>query len=112
MTKQHPTKIAVVRCASSLKPALEWAALRLSTRENRTLRYMIKTLRYSFFLLVVAALEEECTVDRFPKKQYLDFVHLSSCMLMKDTYPKCPNLDCIKKTIQDAGINVFEGTHH
>jgi len=46
------------------------------------------------------------------KKYGLDAVHLSSCMLMEDTYPKCPNLDKIKKTIQDAGIQVVEGTHH
>jgi len=46
------------------------------------------------------------------KKHDLDVVHLSSCMLMEDTYPKCPNLDIIKKTIQDAGIKVVEGTHH
>jgi predicted metal-binding protein len=46
------------------------------------------------------------------KKHGLDTVHLSSCMLMEDTYPKCPHLDSIKKTIQDAGIKVVEGTHH
>jgi len=47
------------------------------------------------------------------KKHGLDAVHLSSCMLLMDgTYPKCPNLDSIKKTIQDAGIKVVEGTHH
>ncbi|AKB31801.1 hypothetical protein MSSIH_1111 [Methanosarcina siciliae HI350] len=46
-------------------------------------------------------------------KQYeLDAVHLSSCMLMEDSYPKCPHLDTIRKTIQDAGIKVVEGTHH
>jgi predicted metal-binding protein len=33
-------------------------------------------------------------------------------MLMEDTYPKCPNLDSIKKAIPDAGIEVVEGTHH
>jgi len=46
------------------------------------------------------------------KKHGLDIVHLSSCMLMEDTYPKCPNLDSIKRTIQDAEIEVVEGTYH
>jgi predicted metal-binding protein len=45
-------------------------------------------------------------------KHGLDVVHLSSCMLMEDAYPKCPNLDSIRKTIKDAGIEVVEGTHH
>lgn len=45
-------------------------------------------------------------------KHGLDVVHLSSGMLMEDAYPKCPNLDSIRKTIKDAGIEVVEGTHH
>ena len=30
---------------------------------------------------------------------------------MKD-YPECPHIDSIKKTIEDAGIRIVEGTHH
>ena len=45
------------------------------------------------------------------KKHDLDVIHLSSCMQMKN-YPKCPHIDTIKKTIQDAGIEIVEGTHH
>ncbi len=56
--------------------------------------------------------QESVPSGKCSQKYGLDVVHLSSCMLMEDTYPKCPNLDSIKKTIQDAGIKVIEGTHH
>ena len=41
----------------------------------------------------------------------VDVIHLSSCMQMEN-YPKCPHIDEIKKTVQDAGIKLVEGTHH
>ncbi len=46
------------------------------------------------------------------KKHGLDTVHLSSCMLMEGNYPRCPNLEAIKKTITNKGIKIVEGTHH
>jgi len=46
------------------------------------------------------------------KKHEPDVVHLSSCMLMEGFYPRCPHLDTIRKTVQDAGIEIVEGTHH
>lgn len=42
----------------------------------------------------------------------LDVVHLSSCMLMDDEYPKCPFRNQIKRTIEAKGVKVVEGTHH
>lgn len=45
-------------------------------------------------------------------KHGLTTVHLSSCMLMEDGYPKCPHLDEIKTTLQKSGLKIVEGTHH
>lgn len=45
------------------------------------------------------------------KKLGLDVIHFRSCMQMED-YQKCPHIDSIKKTIEDAGIRIFEGTYH
>lgn len=42
----------------------------------------------------------------------LDVVHLSSCMMMEDEYPKCPFKNQIKRTIEEKGVKVVEGTHH
>lgn len=45
-------------------------------------------------------------------KHGLTTVHLSSCMLMEEDYPKCPHLDEIKNTLQKNRLRVVEGTHH
>ncbi|HID27153.1 MAG TPA: CGGC domain-containing protein [Methanosarcinales archaeon] len=45
------------------------------------------------------------------KKHNLDVVHLSSCILMEDSYPKCPNKENMKKSIEKLGVRVVEGTH-
>lgn len=39
-------------------------------------------------------------------------VHLSSCMLLDSDYPRCPHVNEIKKSIENKGIKVVEGTHH
>ncbi len=46
------------------------------------------------------------------QKHDVDVVHLSSCMLMDTSYPKCPHIDGIKQMILKKGIKVVEGTHH
>lgn len=46
------------------------------------------------------------------KKYGVDAVHLSSCMLMEKPFVKCPHKADIKKSIEDLGIKVVEGTHH
>ncbi len=45
-------------------------------------------------------------------KHGVDAVHLSSCMLTENSYPKCPHLDEIRQTILKKGVKVIEGTHH
>lgn len=39
-------------------------------------------------------------------------IHLASCMLFEDDYPKCPFKEIIKKDIEKQGVEVVEGTHH
>ena len=97
----------------SRRLALEWAALKLSTKESPTLRHTVTdTQIIAFFTCGGCSGRRVYRLVNALKKHGLDAVHLSSCMLMEDTYPKCPNLDSIKKTIQDAGIEIVEGTHH
>lgn len=45
-------------------------------------------------------------------KHDIDVIHLSSCMLMESSYPKCPHIDGIKQMIAKKGVKVIEGTHH
>lgn len=45
-------------------------------------------------------------------KYDLDVVHLSSCMLLEDDYPKCPHVHQIRKSIESKGVKVVNGTHH
>lgn len=42
----------------------------------------------------------------------LDVVHLSSCMMLEDDYPRCPHKEQIKGNIEKKGVRVIEGTHH
>lgn len=46
------------------------------------------------------------------QKSGLTTIHLSSCMLLVDEYPRCPHLAEIKETISKQGIKIVEGTHH
>lgn len=45
-------------------------------------------------------------------KHGLDVVHLSSCMMLDEDYPKCPFVNQIKRSIESKGIKVITGTHH
>jgi predicted metal-binding protein len=42
----------------------------------------------------------------------VDYVHLSSCMMMEGNYPPCPHKTVIKEKIEKMGFKVVEGTHH
>ncbi len=44
--------------------------------------------------------------------QGLSVVHLSSCMMLEDDYPRCPHKEEIKRIIEKKGVRVVEGTHH
>lgn len=46
------------------------------------------------------------------QKHGVDVIHLSSCMLMESSYPRCPHIEGIKQMILKKGVKVAEGTHH
>jgi predicted metal-binding protein len=113
MTKQSPTKIAVVRCDIVSEACSGVGCFKaFNERKSHFETYDKNAQIIAFFTCGGCSGRRVYRLIDSLKKQDLDFVHLSSCMLMKDNYPKCPNLDSIKKTIQDAGIEVVEGTHH
>ncbi|AKB48164.1 hypothetical protein MSKOL_2387 [Methanosarcina sp. Kolksee] len=108
-----PTKIAVVRCdiVSETCPGVGCFKA-FNERKSHFEAYDENTQMIAFFTCGGCSGRRVYRLVNTLKKHGLDAVHLSSCMLMEDTYPKCSNLDSIKKTIQDAGIQVVEGTHH
>ena len=114
MTEESkPTKIAVVRCdiVSETCPGVGCFKA-FNEREASFEPYDSGTEMIAFFTCGGCSGRRIYRLVNTLKKHGLDAVHLSSCMLMEDTYPKCPNLDSIRKTLQDAGIKVVEGTHH
>jgi predicted metal-binding protein len=108
-----PTKIAVVRCeiVSEACPGVGCFKA-FNERKSHFETYDKGTQMIAFFTCGGCSGRRVYRLINALKKHSLDAVHLSSCMLMEDSYPKCPNLDNIKKTIQNAGIKVVEGTHH
>ena len=110
-TKSH--KIAVVRCdlVSETCPGVGCFKA-FNERKSCFEAYGTDTQIIAFFTCGGCSGRRVYRLVNALKKHGLDAVHLSSCMLMENTYPKCPNLDSIKKTIQDAGIKIVEGTHH
>ena len=111
--KAKPTKIAVVRCdiVSEACPGVGCFKA-FNERKSHFEAYDEDTQMIAFFTCGGCSGRRVYRLVNALKKHGLDAVHLSSCILMEDTYPKCSNLDNIKKTIQDAGIKVVEGTHH
>ncbi len=111
--KTKPTKIAVLRCdiVSEACPGVGCFKA-FNERKSHFETYNENVQLIAFFTCGGCSGRRVYRLVNALKKYDLDVVHLSSCMLMEDTYPKCPNLDSIKKTIKDAGIKVVEGTHH
>ena len=111
--KINPIKIAVIRCdiVSETCPGVGCFKA-FNERTSYFEPYDKNVQMIAFFTCGGCSGRRVYRLINALKKHSLDTVHLSSCMLMEDTYPKCPNLDSIKKTILDAGIKVIEGTHH
>ena len=114
MTEEYkPTKMAVVRCeiVSETCPGVGCFKA-FNERKSSFEPYDCEAEMIAFFTCGGCSGRRIYRLVNALKKHGLDAVHLSSCMLMEDTYPKCPNLDSIRKTLQNAGIKVVEGTHH
>ncbi len=114
MTEEaKPTKIAVVRCEIVSETCPGVGCFKAFNERKASFEpYDSRTEMIAFFTCGGCSGRRIYRLVNALKKHGLDAVHLSSCMLMEDTYPKCPNLDSIRKTLQDAGIKVVEGTHH
>ncbi|HIH93117.1 TPA: CGGC domain-containing protein [Methanosarcina acetivorans] len=108
-----PTKIAVVRCdiVSETCPGVGCFKA-FNERKSHFEAYGKDAQIIAFFTCGGCSGRRVYRLLKALKQYELDAVHLSSCMLMEDSYPKCPHLDTIRKTIRDAGIKVVEGTHH
>jgi len=108
-----PTKIAVIRCdiVSETCPGVGCFKA-FNERKSHFEVYDKDAQIIAFFTCGGCSGRRVYRLLKALKPYELDAVHLSSCMLMEDSYPKCPHLDTIRKTIQDAGIKVIEGTHH
>jgi predicted metal-binding protein len=111
--KTNPTKIAVVRCdiVSEACPGVGCFKA-FNDIKSHFETYDKKAQVIAFFTCGGCSGRRVYRLISALKKHDPDVVHLSSCMLMENTYPKCPNLDSIRKTIQDAGIGIVEGTHY
>jgi predicted metal-binding protein len=114
MTEETSSKkIAVVRCDTISEACPGVGCFKaFNERKSHFEAYDKNTQIIAFFTCGGCSGRRVYRLVNTLKKHCLDVVHLSSCMLMEDTYPKCPNLDSIRKTIKDAGIEVVEGTHH
>ncbi|HIH75637.1 MAG TPA: CGGC domain-containing protein [Methanosarcina sp.] len=108
-----PVKVAVVRCdiVSEACPGVGCFKA-FNERKSHFKAYGEEAQIIAFFTCGGCSGRRVYRLLKALKSHDLDVVHLSSCMLMQDSYPKCPNLDAIRKTIQDAGIKIVEGTHH
>ena len=111
--KSKPIKIAVVRCdiVSEACPGVGCFKA-FNERKSHFEEYDEEAQMIAFFTCGGCSGRRVYRLLNALKKYDLDVVHISSCMLMEDSYPKCPHIDTIRKTIQDAGIKVVEGTHH
>jgi predicted metal-binding protein len=98
--KTKPTKIAVVRCdiVSEACPGVGCFKA-FNERKSHFEAYAEDTQMIAFFTCGSCSGRRVYRLVNALKKYGLDVTHLSSCMLMEDTYPKCPNLDSIKKTL-------------
>ncbi len=115
MTEEtKPIKIAVIRCdiVSEACPPGVGCFKAFNEKKSYFKEYDEKAQMIAFFTCGGCSGRRVYRLLKALKKHNPDVVHLSSCMLMEDSYPRCPNIDTIRKTIQDAGIKVVEGTHH
>nr|WP_048136133.1 CGGC domain-containing protein [Methanolobus tindarius] len=107
-----PTKIAVIRCdiVSEACPGVG-CFMAFNKRSMHFKEYDENAEMVAFFTCGGCSGRRVYRLLKSLKKRGVDVIHLSSCMQMEN-YPKCPHIDEIKKTVEDAGIRLIEGTHH
>lgn len=107
------TKIAVVRCEAVSEVCPGVACLKaFNSRKLAFAEYGPDAQIIGFFTCGGCPGRRAVRLVEKLLPHGLDVVHLSSCMMLDDDYPRCPNRKSIKKAIIQKGIRVIEGTHH
>lgn len=107
------TRIAIVRCeiVSEVCPGV--ACLKsFNRRENHFSEYGPDTELVGFFTCGGCPGRRIFRLVDSLLRYGVDVIHLSSCMLLEDDYPRCPYVKQIKKMLENKGVRVVEGTHH
>jgi len=107
------TRIAVVRCETVSEVCPGVACFKaFNTRRQQFKDYDAQTEIIGFFTCGGCPGRRISRLVESLKKHKVDVVHLSSCMLLEEEYPKCPHINEIINTITGKGIKVVKGTHH
>jgi predicted metal-binding protein len=111
--KVNPQKIAVIRCDIISENCPGVGCLKaFNERRSSFKQYDQDAQIIAFFTCGGCSGRRTYHLIDTLKKYDVDIVHLSSCMLEEKAYSKCHNINDIKKIIQNAGMEIVEGTHH
>ncbi|WP_083453875.1 CGGC domain-containing protein [Syntrophomonas palmitatica] len=111
--QKKKTRIAVVRCetVSEVCPGVACMAA-FNRRQQYFKSYGDEAEIIGFFTCGGCPGRRVSRLMDSLKKHKLDVVHLSSCMGLSDNYIPCPHYEEIRKSIENKGIKVVDGTHH
>jgi len=111
--EKETTKIAVVRCEAVSEVCPGVACLKaFNSRKLAFAEYGPDAEIIGFFTCGGCPGRRAVRLVEKLLPHGLDVVHLSSCMMLEDDYPRCPHRKSIKKAIAQKGVRVIEGTHH
>jgi predicted metal-binding protein len=107
------TRVAVVRCeiVSEVCPGVA-CFKSFNRRENHFADYQGEVEMVGFFTCGGCPGRRAFRLADSLMRYGVDVVHLSSCMLLEEEYPRCPHAKQIKKMLESKGLKVVEGTHH
>lgn len=110
---KNKIRIAVVRCETVSEVCPGVACFRaFNKRRQQFAEYGDNAEIIGFFTCGGCSGRRVSRLVETLLKYDLDVVHLSSCMLLDEDYPKCPHVHQIRKCIEKMGVRVVEGTHH
>ncbi len=107
------TKIAVVRCdiVSETCPGVA-CFMAFNKRKVHFERYGKDTEMIGFFTCGGCPGRRIFRLVNSLIRHGVDVIHLSSCMLLENSYTICPHIEEIKMMISRKGVKIVEGTHH
>ena len=108
-----PTRIAIVRCETVSEVCPGVACFKaFKQRRAYFMDYGLETEIIGFFTCGGCPGRRVSRLVEKLKPFNLDVLHLSSCMMLENSYPACPHKEEIKKTVEAMGVKVVSGTHH